>query len=848
MNGNKNNMVRESRLGGVAAVAVALIALCMPMIVHATSPAAKIMVKEMGFYRVSKAQLAPVFGMTESNVAQNAFFVMNMGRAVPAVRDNGDVIFFAHRFANIYTDENAYWIYQGQGPALAVQTVTGGTTPFASSFPAIRRAEQQSIFRADIIRTPGSEMEDPIFWRLISSGLSTSNFNATVTLDGVAPATGGSLRVRVRGATDIDGRYFHRARILLNNTLLGTFDFEGFNSAEATFTVPSGLFVTGNNTVRVQSSPPPGTTFDSFYLDFIEANYQRQYTAISNRLVMMVASGSVEVASLNNTNLLVWNVSDPWNPRQLSGAQVVTAGTNVKVNFNTGITGMYAVARIGSELTSFRMATGSTVNLKALTWQLDHLTVAEPALKAASAQIKTHRVAQGLQAELISIDDIYDAFNFGIRDPRAIRAFLGYAYRNWAKCPKYVFLVGDGSLDYKNGLGANDSGIPSMPHVVSSGMYATDYQFGDVDADGNVEIAVGRLPVNTVSNLNQFVQKMVNYENGGNWRTNAMITTDLSDFAGNFYDDGNYLEQFMDQDKVVHRADMDLLGPQTTREEIIDGVNNGKEVTVYIGHGTPNQLSLQSIILTTDSVLFTNDTAPSTFVMIGCLVGSFANPAFTSMGESLIKAKGGASSLLAAATLISAADGRVLTEEFLDGLYSEGDDRIGDAWIKGKNQLTLTGRTPAFMAFQLLGDPGMAVGDSQAAGGGAATGPSRGTYEEWVTWAIPPALADAGQAVNPNEDPDGDQFNNYGEYMAGTDPFDNSAFLEIVEIKRGNTGSSTKTVSWPSTAGRSYRLEVATSINGPYQTLQSGIPASAPLNSVNTTEGNDRYFYRVAVE
>jgi hypothetical protein len=288
VNNTISKRVNRSLTLGLASV---FFAMCATSVALANDPAAKVIIKDEGFYRVTKAKMASVFSMTESNIAASAFHVMNMGRLVPAIRDNGDVVFYGHRYDSAFTDRNVYWIQSGQGPALSTQSVAPGSTPYPSSFTAKRRGESQSVFRGDIIREPGMELDDPIFWRLISSGLSSSNYNATVTLDGVAASTGGSLTIRVKGATDITGRYYHRARILLNNTLLGTFEFEGLNTADATFSVPTGLFVNGNNTIRVQSNPPPGTTFDSFYLDFLEANYQRQFTAVSNRLTIPLNVG-----------------------------------------------------------------------------------------------------------------------------------------------------------------------------------------------------------------------------------------------------------------------------------------------------------------------------------------------------------------------------------------------------------------------------------------------------------------------------------------------------------------------------------------------------------------------------
>jgi len=846
-------MVYKTKKSAIRAVMgvikLGLIAACfvLPGISFADAPAiaAKAHIKESGFYRVSKAHLAAVFSMTESNVSVSAFYVKNMGRPVPSVRDNGDVVFFGHRFDTPFTDENVYWIYAGSSDPITTQTVVPGTTPFLPNFPTVKMTQQQLTFRGDLIRTFGSELEDPIYWRLISSGLSTSNFNAIITVDGVAPSTGGALKVKVKGATDIAGRYYHRARIILNNTVLGQIDFEGLNNAEATFSIPSGLLTPGNNTVKVQSNPPAGTTFDSFYLDFIESSYQRTFVAVSNSLVMPIGSGSIEVSSMNSSNIICWNVEDPWMPRQLVGGQVVQAGTNWKYTFTTTVTGRYAAVRVGAELNPARVSTGSVVNLKSTDWQLDHLTICEAGLFNAGQAIKTQRQNQGLLSDILKIEDIFDAFNFGIRDPRCLQNFLAYAYRNWTTSPRYIFLLGDGSLDYKNHLGAKDSGIPSFPMIGSAGMYASDFKYGDIDGNGILEMAIGRLPVNAVSNVNEYVQKMINYENGGTWKTNALITTDQSDYAGNFYDDGNAIEQNI-VDREVARADIDIIGATLTREKLIQEVNEGKEISVYIGHGTPNQLSLQSILLTADALSFTNSSAPSTFLMIGCLVGSFANPAFTNIGEGFMRSKGGAASFVAAATLISASDGKVLTEKFLDSVYTEGNSRVGDSYIKGKNQLTIMGRIPAFHAFQLLGDPGIAVSDVNAPRVDGDVGPSRGSFEEWKQWAFPPVLQDNGFPTNGMDDPDGDQFNNWSEYMAGTDPLSSDAFLEITDIRK--LSNDQKSVSWPSAGGRTYRLDYATSIKGQYLMIQDQIPATEPLNTLTFDSTDDTHFYRVVVE
>ena len=69
--------------------------------------------------------------------------------------------------------------------------------------------------------------------------------------------------------------------------------------------------------------------------------------------------------------------------------------------------------------------------------------------------MKDYRASRGLGVEVVKIQDIYDEFSYGLKDARAIKDFLGYAYNNWNSNghPTYVLLVGDASLDYRDDCG-----------------------------------------------------------------------------------------------------------------------------------------------------------------------------------------------------------------------------------------------------------------------------------------------------------------------------------------------------------------------------------------------------------
>jgi hypothetical protein len=736
----------------------------------------------------------------------------------------------------------------GESEAIDQATVSPATSPYATSFPFTKRTEQQLAVRADLVRTPG-QFEDPILWRLFTSGLSTRFYNAPMPLTAVAPDTGGSLTVRLKGSTDLmPNRYYHRASIQLNGTLLGYIDFEGLEGKTATFPVAPGLWASGNNTVRIDSAPPPGTSFDSFYLDYIEADYQRTLTPEQGQLTAIATNSSLLMSGFSTDNLDVWDVSDPWLPKRLTGYATSFDGTSWNVSATVEPGSVIAATLVGGEKSPVQIALASDIDLRASDWEVDHLTISCPDLMSAASNLTDYRNAMGLQAEIISVDDIYDEFNYGIRDPRAIRNFLAYTYHHWTLSPRYVVLVGDGSFDYKNDIGFGDSRIPGFPVIVGNGLYVSDYPYGDILGDGYLQMAVGRIPLNSSNDIAHYIEKLIAYETGGLWRNNTLISTDLSDYAGNYIEDGNAIEQTISFERDVIRADMDILGAEETREQLLAGLNVGKEVAVYIGHGTAQALSLQSILVTADTASLTNKTAPTAFIGLGCLIGTFGGPGQISIGEGFIAAEGGAVSMVAAATLISVADGRVITDAIVDSLYLEGEDRMGDAWIAGKNALTMAGRVPAYNGFQFLGDPGLAKGSPTSPRGepSSTSVPGEETYTSWVDRVFPPVMLDLGVSTAPEDDPDQDGSTNEQEFKAGTDPFNAQSVLRVQSLNRQPNGLMN--VAWPSVAGRSYQLEWSSHIDGPYFLLQEGIEATAPINELPVTlSAGDAVFFRVAI-
>jgi len=101
----------------------------------------------------------------------------------------------------------------------------------------------------------------------------------------------------------------------------------------------------------------------------------------------------------------------------------------------------------------------------------------------------------------------------------------------------------------------------------------------------------------------------------------------------------------------------------------------------------------------------------------------------------------------------------------------------------------------------------------------------------------------------PGADDDHDGASNLAEWLAGTNPADAASGLRL--NLQANVGSPAPVITWPSVAGKVYRLERSTNlVTGFNSVVRSNILATPPLNTETDSApvfGNSR-FYRLTVE
>ena len=125
-----------------------------------------------------------------------------------------------------------------------------------------------------------------------------------------------------------------------------------------------------------------------------------------------------------------------------------------------------------------------------------------------------HRQAQGLKTFIVSLDTLYNEFNWGIPDGIAIQKFLTYAYHYWNPRPSFALLVGDGFINQRAGVDKGNLMPIRIYQTYKFGGAPVDHYYSLLDGNDDLpDIAVGRIPVRNREELTRVVDKIIAFEN-----------------------------------------------------------------------------------------------------------------------------------------------------------------------------------------------------------------------------------------------------------------------------------------------------------------------------------------------
>ncbi len=232
---------------------------------------------------------------------------------------------------------------------------------------------------------------------------------------------------------------------------------------------------------------------------------------------------------------------------------------SLQIDQSAGLRTFYAVSNLGGDgIADIRyfdatLAANPVVPTELSGPDADLLVVCHPDFRAAAQRWLDHRQAragaEGLTVHVVSPQDLYDWYSGGLKNPWAIKRFCNHAissptWGTWA-----LALIGDANENSRElgvtGDYAAYSGdyVPTHYHIQTTSTYlpevlASDKWYaypnaGDLNFPNGVatpwEMYVGRLPCNSVEQLDRMIDKIMVVENvqpGETWRRRGIFFAD----------------------------------------------------------------------------------------------------------------------------------------------------------------------------------------------------------------------------------------------------------------------------------------------------------------------------------
>ncbi|MCB1608854.1 MAG: hypothetical protein KDI71_17960 [Xanthomonadales bacterium] len=550
-----------------------------------------------------------------------------------------------------------------------------------------------------------------------------------------------SIEVLLWGGIDHQTTPDHSVRLLLNGQVLGSFTFDGLDSYTYTTRLPPNLLQSGSNSLTIELIGDTQSPVDVVYLESIKVKYSRALLAQDDRIDFNPGAVLNQPAS---SRLFADGFDQP-------GVAACTAGPSCAayriggfsqsdlqvVRERNGTTQQLGSVQIDGEPGNYRVSFAVQSQAGDRIWvapQIGAATTARPAIEAVNplaggpaemlivshpsfidglAPLVSARQAEGLTVKVVDVEQVYRNYSFGVVDPVAIDQFIADAERSLGT--RYVLLVGGDTYDYFNAGNSNSiSFVPTFYRQTNPVIRfaPVDSVYADTNNDGLANVAVGRWPVRTSTELTRVINKTLAYPTAGH-QGSGLLVSDRNSGGVDFADYLNQLGNNLASDWSIARTRLNDYAPGTAnvaRAEIAAQINAGQALVSFLGHSSPSTWSQESL-LTANQVyggLLSNGSSPTVLWQLGCYGSYFVMPNYSTLAHALLLTDTGAAAVLGASgltTLASDLQWMNTLSPMIDG------QRIGDAMIQAQREMAHKGEqyVDITMGGMLLGDPTLRI-------------------------------------------------------------------------------------------------------------------------------------------
>lgn len=652
---------------------------------------------------------------------------------------------FNHTF-NIYTEVASYFISTDRGSGLALPLETSPST----SSSTITSFDERLFFEEDINNLIYTELSGGAGSGRVWYGKQLNNINPSQEISFNIPDLINSESVKIT-ANFAGGPVTSNTNFTIKNN--GASLFSKFISGVSGGTYPpmakeetySGSLNLPNGNINLEVTFSSSNPQAKGWVDYIEIVAKRQlklngaFTAFRSTQSLSNALSKYSVANCNG-NSEIWDIS---KPSEIKRIQSTLTGANLVFVRESSTLKEFVVVDVNNtnfETPSF-IEKVANQNLHRLE-SVDYIIITVPKFKAAAEKLANyHKKNSGLTVSVIMLNQIYNEFSSGQQDLTAIRDFLKMFYdKNLPDDEKlkYVLLMGDGSFDYKDRIEDNQNIIPtfeSYSSLTTLYSFCTDDYIGFLDDDeglnmasnttANLDLAIGRIPVNTEEEAYDVVDKIIYYKTNKSknaWKNEITFVADDEDNNLHFDDAEdvinlaeiekkdyyNFDKIYLDAYKQVNAAGGDRY-PDVV-DAILRKLFTGTFFVDYTGHGGPSNWAQERVFNIKDIRNLKNKDKLPLFMTATCDFSPFDDPTIVSAGENLLlNPDGGAIAMLSTTRLVFSHSNKQMNLAVMNHLFQKVNGRmptVGEVLQQAKNEASSNDNNRKFV---LLGDPALTL-------------------------------------------------------------------------------------------------------------------------------------------
>ncbi len=516
----------------------------------------------------------------------------------------------------------------------------------------------------------------------------------------------------------------------------------------------SNLMPGNNNIVSIK---PMNSVAGSAYLDWYDLSYQRRIVFRGSPLIVYGFPGKdtlfdYAASGTGLSDAFCLDVSDPLCPRMLP-----TVYKNDSLIFQSPgffpskdslskrkfcLTAPSAYKNVSSlELCTRPSLDYCIRDLQNPSNSCDYLVITPSVFLDAAKRLAAHRTTFDADAvingKVVLLEDVYDYFSAGKIDISALRNFLVFAHDHLGV--GYAVLMGGGQRNYKGGVSnyilpyeafsSMENNLVRSPLLSSGGatddFYSCSPSYSNIP--GGFKIRIGRLPVTSDNEANLVVDKIIKFDTDNltnkNWRNRAVLIADddtqlskpdvvnstLNHMTVTETVAKNYLPSSMEKAKVYLQQ---YPVKSTTREkpeaeyDLVEAINRGVLVSIYVGHGSYEQLSDEKVFTISKTIgLLKNTDKCGLFWAASCSVGEYDNPNQISICLRLLLAmNSGMVATIGGSHLTDGQSNAALMHGFFKALFKNINQKavsLGDALVTAK----INYNTENSRFYNLFGDP-----------------------------------------------------------------------------------------------------------------------------------------------